>query len=130
MTIKTTNKFSTYHAHAARRDDPTKLSIRARRDAALLPEVRRVFDENFRVYGVRKIWRQMTREGHRIARCTMARLMRRAGLQGVIRGKSLRTTISDKAASRTFTLGDGKECACAGRVKLVFCSFGDPDITG
>jgi transposase InsO family protein len=89
---------STYRAHASQRTDPTKLSIRARRDAALLPVVQRVFDENFRVYGVRKVWRQMTREGHRIARCTVARLMRRAGLQGVIRGKPVRTTISDKAA--------------------------------
>ena len=89
---------STYHAHAARRGDPARLSIRARRDIALLPEVRRVFDENFRVYGVRKVWRQMTREGHRVARCAVARLMRRAGLQGVIRGKPVRTTIRDKAA--------------------------------
>jgi hypothetical protein len=55
---------STYHAHASRRGDLIKLSIRARRDAALLPEVQRVFDENFQVYDVRKVWRQMKREGH------------------------------------------------------------------
>jgi putative transposase len=67
---------STYRAHASHRTDPTKLSIRARRDVALLSEVQRSFDENCRVYGVRKVWRQMTREGHRIARCTVARLMR------------------------------------------------------
>lgn len=89
---------STYHAHASRRGDPAKLSIRARRDAAFLPEIQRVFDENFQVYGVRKVWRQMQREGHQLARCTVARLMRSAGLQGVIRGKSVRTTIGDKAA--------------------------------
>ncbi|WP_183192230.1 IS3 family transposase [Ancylobacter tetraedralis] len=89
---------STYHAHASRRCDPAKLSIRARRDAVLLPEVQRVFDENFQVYGVRKVWRQMKREGHQLARCTVARLMRSAGLHGVIRGKPMRTTVADKAA--------------------------------
>ena len=88
---------STYHAHAARRADPTRLSARARRDNALMPEVQRVFEENFRVYGVRKVWRQLKREGLDVARCTVARLMRAAGLQGVIRGKPVRTTISDKA---------------------------------
>jgi len=62
------------------------------------PEVRRVFDANFKVYGVRKVWRQMQREGFDIARCTVERLMRDLGLQGVIRGKSVKTTISDEAA--------------------------------
>jgi hypothetical protein len=57
-----------------------------------------VFAENFAVYGVRKVWRQMTREGFDVARCTVERLMRELGLAGVIRGKSVRTTISDKAA--------------------------------
>ena len=89
---------STYHAHVAQRVEPTKRSARARRDAALRPEVRRVFEENFRVYGVRKVWRQMRREGFAVARCTVERLMRDMGLQGVIRGKPVRTTVSDKAA--------------------------------
>jgi putative transposase len=89
---------STYRAQAARRRDPGKWPARAQRDAALLPEIARVFDENFRVYGVRKVWRQLKREGHDLARCTVARLMRSMGLQGVIRGKPVRTTISDKAA--------------------------------
>ena len=89
---------STYRAHVAMRVDPARLSARAKHDAAVLPEVRRVFEENFRVYGVRKVWRQLKREGHRIARCTVARLMRSIGLQGVIRGKPVRTTIGDKAA--------------------------------
>ena len=57
-----------------------------------------MFDENFRVYGVRKVWRQLKREGFDVARCTVARLMRDMGLQGVIRGKPVKTTISDKAA--------------------------------
>lgn len=89
---------STYHAHTARRIEPTKRSARARRDDALGPEVRRVFEENFRVYGVRKVWRQLRREGLDVARCTVARLMRAMGLAGVIRGKPVRTTISDRAA--------------------------------
>ena len=65
---------------------------------ALKPEIARVFAENFEVYGVRKVWRQLQREGFDVARCTVARLMRAMGLQGVIRGKPVRTTISDKAA--------------------------------
>jgi transposase InsO family protein len=89
---------STYHDHVAKRDDPEKLSARARRDAALKLEIRRVFEENFSVYGVRKVWRQLRREGFVAARCTVARLMRRMGLQGAIRGKPVRTTVSDKAA--------------------------------
>jgi putative transposase len=87
---------STYHAHVARRADPTRLSARAKRDDGLMPEVERVFEENFRVYGVRKVWRQLKREGHDVARCTVARLMRSLGMQGVIRGKPVRTTISDR----------------------------------
>ncbi|MEC3947647.1 IS3 family transposase [Sphingobium sp. HWE2-09] len=90
---------STYHERVAQRQDPTRLSARARRDAALKPEIARVFAENFAVYGVRKVWRQMMREGVPVARCTVARLMREMGLAGVIRGKPVRTTISDKAAA-------------------------------
>jgi transposase InsO family protein len=89
---------STYHAHAARRADPKELPARARRDAALMIEIRRVYEANFCVYGVRKIWRQLGREGIAVARCTVARLMQTMGLQGAVRGKPVRTTISDKAA--------------------------------
>lgn len=89
---------STYYEHTARRRDPERLPPRAKRDAELSREIRRVFEENFQVYGVRKVWRQMLREGFDIARCTVARLMQNMGLQGVIRGKRLRTTIADKAA--------------------------------
>jgi hypothetical protein len=89
---------STYHSHVAKRRDPARLSARARQDAALKIEVRRVFDQNFGVYGVRKVWRQLKREGFDVARCTVTRLMRDMGLQGVIRGKPVKTTISDKAA--------------------------------
>jgi len=89
---------STYHANVAKRADPSKLSERGRRDLALKLAIRRVFAENFEVYGVRKIWLQLNREGVEVARCTVARLMRQMGLRGVIRGKPVRTTVSDKAA--------------------------------
>jgi transposase InsO family protein len=98
---------STYRAQAARRRDPGRLPARARRDAALMPEIARVFEEDFRVYGVRKVWRQLKREGHDLAPCTVARLMRSMGLQGVIRGKPVRTTISGKAAPSRWTTSTG-----------------------
>ena len=78
---------------------PPSCPTRAKRDEALKIEVRRVFEENFGVYGARKVWRQLRREGFTIARCTVERLMASLGLQGVIRGKPVRTTISDKAAA-------------------------------
>jgi putative transposase len=89
---------STYHEHVAQRRDPARLSARTQQDLALKPEIARVFAENFAVYGVRKIWRQLMREGFQVARCTVQRLMREMGLQGVIRGKPIRTTVSNKAA--------------------------------
>jgi putative transposase len=89
---------STYHAHVAKQADPAKLSARARRDMELKPEIARVFAENFEVYGVRKVWRQMVRERFDVARCTVERLMRGMGLAGVTRGKPVRTTVQDKAA--------------------------------
>ena len=89
---------SVYHEHAARRADPSRMPARAKRDAELRQKVQRVFEENLRVYGVRKVWRQLRREGVPVARCTVAKLMRGMGLAGVIRGKPVRTTVSDKAA--------------------------------
>jgi transposase InsO family protein len=88
---------STYHTHVARRADPAKASARARRDAWLRVEIRRVFNENFGVYGVRKVWRQLAREGIAVARCTVARLMRQMGLRGVMRGKETRTTVGGQS---------------------------------
>jgi hypothetical protein len=76
---------STYHAHVARRARPETAPPRIKRDVMLSGEIRRVFDENFQVYGVRKVWRQLRREGHDVARCTVARLMKKEALQGVIR---------------------------------------------
>ena len=74
---------STYHEHVAQRQDPTRLSARARQDLSLKPEIARVFAGNFAVYGVRKVWRQMMREGFAVTRCTVERLMREMGLAGV-----------------------------------------------
>ena len=81
---------STYRAHAARRKNPDLASARERRDRALAPEIRRVFEENFSVYGARKVWRQLNREGTPVARCTVQRLMREMGLRGAVRGKTRR----------------------------------------
>ena len=89
---------STYYEVVAKRTDVGRLSARERNDIAMKVEIRRVFNENFQVYGVRKVWRQLQREGYDIARCTVRRLMKAMGLQGIIRGKPHRTTYSDKAA--------------------------------
>jgi putative transposase len=89
---------STCYEHVAQRRDPSRLSALRRSDLALKPEIMRVFAENFAVYGARKVWRQLKREGFDVARCTVERLMRELGLEGAIRGKPVRTTVSDKAA--------------------------------
>jgi putative transposase len=78
--------------------NPDRLPPRCKRDLELSDDIDRVWKENFRVYGARKVWRQMNREGIRVARCTVERLMRRLGLQGVVRGRRCRTTISDPEA--------------------------------
>ena len=91
---------STYYDHKAREADVTLWSDRARRDAALEAEIIRVWNENFRVYGARKIWRQLKREGVVVARCTVERLMRKLGIRGVVRGKGYKTTVADLGAER------------------------------
>ena len=88
---------SAYWRHVARQRDPALLSARARRDAFLMPHILRVWQANFQVYGADKVWRQLQREGIRVARCTVERLMRRQGLRGVRRGKVVRTTFGDTA---------------------------------
>lgn len=87
---------ATYYEHRAKRADPARLSDRAKSDEALRPEIQRVFDANWQVYGVRKVWRQLRREGFDVARCTVARVMKSMGIQGIIRGKPQKTTVSDK----------------------------------
>jgi len=91
---------STYYAHKAREADVTLLSARARRDAALEIEIIRVWNDNFRAYGAYKIWRQLNREGLRVARCTVERLMKKLGIRGLIRGKGYKTTVPDLGAER------------------------------
>ncbi|MDO2823747.1 IS3 family transposase [Escherichia coli] len=90
---------STYYHCQQQRHHPDKRSARAQRDDWLKREIQRVYDENHQVYGVRKVWRQLLREGIRVARCTVARLMAVMGLAGVLRGKKVRTTISRKAVA-------------------------------
>ncbi|WP_409225164.1 IS3 family transposase [Escherichia coli] len=90
---------STYYHCQQQRHHPDKRSARAQRDDWLKKEIQRVYDENHQVYGVRKVWRQLLREGIRVARCTVARLMAVMGLAGVLRGKKVRTTVSRKAVA-------------------------------
>jgi len=91
---------STYYEQKARQADPDRLPSRTKRDAELRREIQRVWDENFRVYGARKVWRQLNRESIRVARCTVGRLMRDLGLAGAVRGRKYKTTITDDTAAR------------------------------
>ncbi|MBK9327287.1 MAG: IS3 family transposase [Hydrogenophilales bacterium] len=89
---------SGYRRHAAQQKSPTLRCARAQRDEALMPEIQRVWQANLQVYGADKVWRQLNREGITVARCTVERLMKRTGLEGVRRGKVVRTTIPDAKA--------------------------------
>lgn len=88
---------SAYRRHAARQRNPELRSTRAKRDDVLVPEIERVWEANLHVYGADKVWKQMNREGIRVARCTVERLMSRLGLQGARRGKTVRTTMPDRS---------------------------------
>ena len=85
---------STYYEHKSRQRDPKRIPKRLQRDAELRGSIRRIWDENFRAYGARKVWRQLQREHIPVARCTVERLMRREGLRGVVRGRRTRTTMA------------------------------------
>jgi transposase InsO family protein len=91
---------STYHETKAREADPTRRPARAQRDDRLRTDITRVWQANRRVYGVRKVWRQLRREGVVAARCTIARLMHAEGLRGVVRGARVRTTTPDDGADQ------------------------------
>jgi len=91
---------STYYEAKAREADPTRLPKRAKRDATLREKIRRIWKANFGVYGARKVWRQLIREKTLVARCTVERLMREMGLEGVRRGRKCKTTVADESASR------------------------------
>ncbi len=91
---------SSYYEHKRRERDPDRLPDRIKRDMKLELEIQRIWEDNFRVYGVRKVWRQLIREGMRAARCTIERLMKKLGIQGIKRGKKSWTTISDDSLYR------------------------------
>jgi putative transposase len=91
---------STYYEHAARHREPERRPARSKRDAELERDIRRVWEENFEVYGARKVWRQLQREKIEVARCTVERLMRKMGLRGAIRDKTFKTTRPDSGAAR------------------------------
>ncbi len=101
---------STYYAHRARARDPARRGPRARRDEALSVQIQRVFEENFGVYGARKVWKQLNREGHRVARCTVERLMRRLGLHGAVRGRRIKTTVP---AAQPAAIAIQNRCRCS-----------------
>jgi transposase InsO family protein len=91
---------STYYEHKRRQIDPSRVPERVRRDDELRGSIRRVWDDNFQVYGARKVWQQLNREQIPVARCTVERLMRSLELQGAVRGRKCRTTIADDSAER------------------------------
>ena len=97
---------STYFEHRARRDDPSRRSEREKQDEALCIEIQRIWDASFGgVYGARKVWRQLLKEGFDVARCTVERLMRRLGLSGAVRGRAFKvTTESDETLERPLDL--------------------------
>jgi putative transposase len=95
---------STYYLHKVWEVHPDRRSERAKRDEELRREIQRIWDENHQVYGVRKMWRQMNREGISVGRCRVARLMREMGLKGAVRGRSFKTTIPDSVADRPLDL--------------------------
>jgi putative transposase len=103
---------SVYYERKAREADPNRLPERAVRDAVLREEVERVWKQNFGVYGARKVWRQLLREGFGVARCTVERLMRAMGLRGVVRGRKVKTTIPDDLAERPRDLVKRNFTAC------------------
>jgi putative transposase len=95
---------STYYEQKARQANPDLRPPRVKRDDELCDHIQRVWEENRQVYGARKVWLQMNREGHDVARCTVERLMKRLGIQGASRGKTFKTTIPDDEANRPLDL--------------------------
>jgi putative transposase len=91
---------SSYYEHKARERDPDRLPDRTKRDKTLERDIQRIWESNFKVYGANKVWRQLIREGIRVARCTVERLMKKLGIQGIRRGKKCWTTIADDLLDR------------------------------
>jgi putative transposase len=103
---------SRYYEHKARQSDPTRIPKRVQRDAELRGSIRRVWEENFRAYGARKVWKQLHRERIAVARCTVERLMRQEGLRGVVRGRRTRTTVADQALEKPLDRVQRRFTAC------------------
>ncbi|WP_256104046.1 IS3 family transposase [Streptomyces sp. ODS05-4] len=101
---------STYYAHHKRQFAPSAKTLR---DTELKPLVREIFEANYRVYGARKVWRELHRQGHQVARCTVERLMRELGISGAVRGNKIITTISDSTVERAPDLLDRDFVAAA-----------------
>ena len=97
---------STYHRHRQQQADPTRRSARAQRDDTLRVEIQRVYNEQHQVYGLRKVWKQLRREGVGVARCTVRRLMRAMGLAGAVRGRAWVTTTQAADEGRPADLVD------------------------
>ena len=93
---------STFHRHRTKRVDPDRRSDREKRDDALKPKIRKIWEESFGgVYGARKVWHQLLLDGERVARCTVERLMREMGLRGAVRGRAFKvTTVTDESLAR------------------------------
>ena len=104
---------ATYFRHKAWQAHPDQRCPRARRDAWLTTQIQRVWDENVCVYGPRKVWQQLIREGITVARCTVERLMRHMGLHGAVRGRPFKTTIPDDIAARPTDVGEPRVCGHA-----------------
>lgn len=113
---------STYYAARSRPACARLLS-----DEALLIEIRRVHAQNLSVYGARKVWRQLRREGFCVARCTVERLMRQQGLRGVVRGKRTFTTLPDETAPRPADLVERNfKAAAPNRLWVADLTYVDP----
>jgi len=95
---------STYYEQKARAADPTRLPVRAQREAALRPEIPRVWQATRQRYGAKKVWKALRREGRVVARCTVARLYKALGLRGVVRGRRVKTTVPEPLAHRPLDL--------------------------
>ena len=95
---------STYYAHKRWERDPESRSSRAQRDEQLQAQIRQVWEQNFQLYGIRKVWKQLNREGVGVARCTVARHMGEIGLRGAVRGRRFKTTVTDEMADRPLDL--------------------------
>ncbi|MEU8911681.1 IS3 family transposase, partial [Streptomyces mirabilis] len=101
---------STYYAHKKRLEAPCARSVR---DEELKERIQEVHTSNYRVYGARKIWRELNRQGHAVARCTVERLMRELGITGAVRGKKVVTTLPGGPAERAPDLLDRDFVAAA-----------------